>query len=141
MSNKMEVDGDINCFIALKDHKDNFRNNTTTRLLNPPKNEIGRISKETLNKINVRQTLNLNQCENTLDIIRWFKFRYASLLFLISKISSLLSNNISYQRHLPSRKNIQISPRKIVTLYSTSLLFSDLEAWAKKDNGIFDVTI
>ena len=51
--NKMEVNGDSNCFSTLKDHKDNFQSNPSTRLLNPAKNEIGRISKEILDKINV----------------------------------------------------------------------------------------
>ena len=32
-------------FITLKDHKDNFQNKPTCRLINPAKSEIGRISK------------------------------------------------------------------------------------------------
>ena len=34
------------------DHKENFQNNLTVRLINPAKNEIGRIRKVILDKIN-----------------------------------------------------------------------------------------
>ena len=33
-------------FISLKDHKENFANNPTCRLINPTKSEIGRVSKQ-----------------------------------------------------------------------------------------------
>ena len=35
-------------FIMLKDHKDNFANRRTCRLINPSKTEVGRISKQIL---------------------------------------------------------------------------------------------
>ena len=38
-------------FITLKDHKDNFANRPTCRLINPSKTEIGRISKQILEEI------------------------------------------------------------------------------------------
>ena len=46
---KVEVNGTVKCFITLKDHKANLtilQNHPTTRLINPAKNEIGRISKQ-----------------------------------------------------------------------------------------------
>ena len=39
-------------FFTLKDHKENFQNNSTIRLINPAKNEIGRFSTVILDKIN-----------------------------------------------------------------------------------------
>ena len=50
---RMFVNGKQNCFITLKDHKPNFKNNPTVRFLNPAKNELCRISKTILDKINV----------------------------------------------------------------------------------------
>ena len=44
----MEKNGTGNCFITLKDHKENFANKPTVRLINPAKNEIGRLSKSIL---------------------------------------------------------------------------------------------
>ena len=47
---KVEVNSTVNCFITLKDHKVNFLNHYTTRLINPAKNEIGRINKQISDK-------------------------------------------------------------------------------------------
>ena len=35
-------------FITLKDHKENFRSNSPSRLINPSKSELGKISKQKL---------------------------------------------------------------------------------------------
>ena len=72
---RMFINGKQNCFIRLKDHKPNSQNNPTVRLLNPAKNELGRISKTILDKINVnlRNSLYLNQQKNTQKVIDWFK--------------------------------------------------------------------
>lgn len=50
-------------FVSLKDHKENFANNPTCRLINPAKCEIGRISKQLLQRVNtdVRNKTSLNQ--------------------------------------------------------------------------------
>ena len=49
---RMQGNGENNCFISLKDHKENFQNNPTVRLINPAKNELGKISKVILDSIN-----------------------------------------------------------------------------------------
>ena len=68
---RIEINGTSNCFITLKDHKENFVNHPTTRLINPAKNEIGRISKPILDKINICLCvkLQLNEWKNTTDVI------------------------------------------------------------------------
>ena len=43
--NRMLTNGKNEAFITLKDHKPNFQNNPKVRLINPAKNELGRISK------------------------------------------------------------------------------------------------
>ena len=50
-------------------------NHPTVRLINPSKNELGRISKLILDKINkkISQKFELNQWENTDVVIDWFK--------------------------------------------------------------------
>ena len=59
---------------TLKDHKDNFANNPQVRLINPVKNELGRISKFILDKINlaIREHFSFNQWKNTQNVIDWF---------------------------------------------------------------------
>ena len=42
---KIQVNSKEECFITLKNHKPNFENNATAKLINPAKNEIGRVSK------------------------------------------------------------------------------------------------
>ena len=72
---RMEINSENNCFFTLKDHKPNFNNNPTTRLINPAKNELGRLSKVILQNLNtkLRNNLKLNQWKNTKDVIHWFK--------------------------------------------------------------------
>ena len=67
--------GENNSFKTLNDHKENFINNPTVRLINPAKNKFGRISKAILNTANenIREALTLNQWRNTDTVINWFK--------------------------------------------------------------------
>ena len=50
--NRMLTNSKNECFITLKDHKPNFKNNSNVTLINPTKNVIGRIGKNILAKIN-----------------------------------------------------------------------------------------
>ena len=58
MATKLGIDDRVvttankNAFITLKDHKPNFVNKPTCRLINRSKSEIGKISKEILDRIN-----------------------------------------------------------------------------------------
>ena len=72
---RMLVDGKQKYFITSKDHNPNFQNNPIVRLLNPSKNELGRIRQTILDKINVilRYSLYLNQWKNTQEVIDWYK--------------------------------------------------------------------
>ena len=68
---KAVVNGTANCFITLKDHKANFLNHPTTRLMNPAKNEIGRISKQILDQMKSKlcEILKANEWKNTVSVI------------------------------------------------------------------------
>ena len=69
--NRLEINGEKNSFITLKNLKENFNNNPTVRLINPGKNELGRCSKailDTANK-NIREAIGLNQWRNTDTVI------------------------------------------------------------------------
>ena len=69
------INDENNCFITLKDHKENFQNNPSVRLINPAKNELGSLSKFIRQAVNkdLMNKLNLNQWKNTEDVIDWFK--------------------------------------------------------------------
>ena len=72
--NRMLTNGKNECSFTLKDHKTNFKNNPKVRVINPAKNEIGRISKNILDKINhqLRNSLRINQWKDTSQVIEWF---------------------------------------------------------------------
>ena len=48
---RMHVNAESNCFITIKDHKENFLNHPKVRLIDPAENELGRISKTILDKV------------------------------------------------------------------------------------------
>ena len=62
-------------YITVKDHKVGFPHKLSFRLINPSKSDIGKISKNLLDKINKILILNtnVNQWKNTRTIIDWFK--------------------------------------------------------------------
>ena len=72
---RIQINGTCNSIISLKDHKDNFLNPPTTRLLNPADNEIGRIRKHILENINATSSdeIKVNGWKKTESVINWFK--------------------------------------------------------------------
>lgn len=137
-------------FITLKDHKDNFQNRPTCRLINPAKSEIGRISKEILEKINttVRQKTSLNQWKNSLSVINWFssiqhKNQHTFAVFDIENFypsitEKLLTDAINFAKQFTTITDRDID---IVMHSRKSLLFDKDTAWIKKNNSTFDVTM
>ena len=61
----------------MKDHKENFRNNSKCRLINHTKSEVGLVSKCYLSNIiadvSQKKKKKVNQWRNTLTVIDWFK--------------------------------------------------------------------
>ena len=151
IDNRTERMAKQQAFITLKDHKDNFANHPTCRLINPTKSELGKVSKQILDRINseIREKTKLNQWKNTKDVTNWFtnipdkkKHSFASFdinSFYPSITESLLSKAISF-----AKKYVTISDRDtdIITHCRKSLLFDNETAWTKKDqNNMFDVTM
>ena len=64
-----------NTYITVKDHKEEFPEKPSFRLINPSKSEIGKISKIIVDKVNkvVIEPTKLNQWKNTNIVIEWFK--------------------------------------------------------------------
>ena len=75
LDNRVEVSASRNSFITLDDHKPDFINNPTCRLINPSKSEIGIISKNILDHINkeIIQATKVNLWKNTNNTIESFK--------------------------------------------------------------------
>ena len=52
LADRINTTAQREAFITLKDHKPNFQNNPSCHLINPSKSEIGKISKNILDRVN-----------------------------------------------------------------------------------------
>ena len=91
-------------FITLKDHKPNFANNPTCRLINPAKSEIGKISKQILDRINktIVNHFHLNQWKNTKAVLNWFngvqqKEKHSFIAFDVVELSLYFNESTEYR--------------------------------------------
>ena len=127
-----------------------FRSNPKFRLLNPAKTELGKLSKNILERINnkLRSSLNLNQWKNSFEVIQWFKniknknsctFTTFDIdEFYPSITQKLLSDAINFAS---SHTNISQNEKEVILHCRKSLLFSDNDHWVKNDDNNFDVTM
>ena len=156
VAEKLELDDRIytlarqEAFITLKDHKDNFADNPKTRLLNPAKSEIGKVSKEILTKVvtTLRMKTNLNSWKNTPSVIDWFKnlqnkkklsfIEFDVCDYYPSITKEVLVNALNY-----AKKFVKISNQDMDIILQTKsgLLFNNKQAWNKKGSESFDVTM
>ena len=131
--NRIETNGENNCFFTLKDHKDNFGNNPQVRLINPAKNELGRISKVILDKMNlaIRQHFSFNQWKNTQNVIDWFneipdKKVHKFVVFDIKEFYPSIKEQLLKQilDFASSYINIPKNDKKIINHAIKSMLFN-----------------
>ena len=137
-------------FITLNDHKENFDNNPTCRLINTAKSELNKVSKIFLDRINkdIRTAINVNQWRNSSSIISWFnsikeKNKYSFLTFDIVRFYSsifetLLDKAVSWANNITT---IDDNHKTIIKHAHKSLLFNDDQQWVKKNARTFDVTM
>ena len=139
---------DRECFISLKDHKNDFTNSPSCRLLNPTKCEIGRISHQILSRIVtiVRSKTYINQWKNVYSCIGWFEnlqnkknssFIVFDIVSFYPTISQeLLELALDWAREFidisEEEKNIILESRKSHVVFGGS-------HWTKKKSPGFDV--
>ena len=137
------------CFITIKDHKDDFRSNPKYRLLNPTKSNLGKISKSILQKVNkkIRDKLNLNQWRNSSQVIEWFnnidqKSQYSFTTFDIKEFYPSIKEELLQKSIRFAKRHTVITKIEEETIFHCrkSLLYHDGEPWQKKE-GSFDVTM
>ena len=157
LGDRIEIYSENTAFVTLKDHKEHFERDRPCRLINPAKNEIGKISKQLLQKINkeLRETTGLTQWQSTKAALDWFKnipnkkqkrfmqFDIDSFYPSISK--ELLKKSLDWASSQLATP-ITEQTKKIIYHSRKSLLFTkDPHSkvnipWRKKD-GLFDVTM
>ena len=137
-------------FITLKDHKPNFTNKPTCRLINPTKSEIGKVSKGILDRINsnITKTRNFNQWKNTASVINWFKSsqnhqRSSFICFDIENFYPSISQDLLNKAldFASNYDNITADERNIIIHAKSSILIHKNQPWQKKGNTTFDVTM
>ena len=130
-----------NSFITLKDNSNDFLNHSTTRLLNPAKNVIGRINKDILWKVNttLSKKLNANEWKNTGNVINWFKnisnkHLYKLSLFDIKDFYPSINDKLQWEAIRFAKCHIPITINDIEAIFhaSKSLLSYKDEPWVKK---------
>ena len=149
LENKMQAYTNTQCFITYKDHKENAVTRPTFRLINPAKTDLGKVSKDILDKINkaIRTTTKLNQWRNTQAVLTWFKgleseknmsfFKFDIQAFYPSISPELLTNALEFAR---SKCEICDNDFNIIMQCRKTFLFNNGEPWVKKgEKENFDV--
>ena len=137
---RVDVNAESNCFITIKYHKENFLNHPKVRLINPAKNELGRISKTILEKT--------NQCKNTVSAIKWInslnnKDLMKFVMFDIKDFCPSITQDLLNKALNFASECIYISKSDIDVIHHErkSLLFDGSQTWIKKQGGLFDVSM
>ena len=120
-------------------------------MINPSKNEVGRVSKTYLNDIipDVSRKTEVNQWRNSAAVINWFKnlsdkhkrkfIKFDIAEFYPSILENLLNKSIAYAK---SFTKIEDNAINAIKLARKSLLFNKDGTWVKKgDYTLFDVTM
>ena len=137
-------------FISLKDHKPNFKNKPTSRLINPTKPELGKVSKRLLAKIVgiVRRESGLKQWKNTQELLAFYnglpdKQKSSFIKFDICAFYPAISEQLLRKSIDHAAKYTQISDDQKEILFHTSksYLIHKGEAWTKKSDSLFDVAM
>ena len=156
IANKLEIADRVyttskrEAFITLKDHKPNYINNPTFRLINPTKQELGKVSKQKLEKIVsvVKEKSGLQLWKNTDSVITWFKnlpnkkqlkfIQFDICDFYATISEELIGKSIEFAENYTT---ISDDDKKIFYQTKKSFLFNNNQPWKKKQNSDCDVTM
>ena len=139
-------------FITIKDHKPGFPGKQDFRLLNPAKNNMGKVSKQILRRIvnDVKKKTTYNQWINTNDVINWFnkQTNKANLRFMKFDVESFypsITEELFNEAINWARKHATISSaeHKIIFQTKESYLFlhNHKQPWKKRTETNFDITM
>lgn len=137
-------------YVTLKDHKTNFTNNPTCRLINPAKTELGKISKVILEGINskVNAQLQLNQWRNTSMVLQWFnnidnKAQHTFITFDVVDFYPSISTDLlcAALEFAHQYTTVTDEDKRIILHTKQSYLFKAGEPWGKSPANLFDITM
>ena len=129
--------------------EEDYRTNPKYRLLNPTKKQLGKISKQILQKINktLRSKLNINQWQNSSEFIDWLKNikqkrSHTSTVFDIQEFYPSVAEKLLKDDLAFAQRYVEIKQNELDLFFHTrkSLLYCKDKSWIKKEgNGEFDV--
>ena len=101
ISDRVEVMAKSEAYVTLKDHKPDFVNSPSYRLLNPNKGNMGKVSKDILQSMNdrLRELTKYSQWKSSAEVIKWFdeiknKERASFIQFDIDKFYPSISEDL-----------------------------------------------
>ena len=128
-------------YITIKDHKEDFPNKISCRLINSSKFDIGKINKTILDKIITKIVFltNVNQWKNSTSVTEWYKTipnknQYRFVMFDIESFYpsislELFNETLNFVKNLTDISETDVS---IVMQARKTLLFNDSKPWLKK---------
>ena len=148
LADRMEVYTDANANFLVKDHKENWPSKVSVRLINPSKTDLGRVSKQLLQELNLNlnQVIQQNQWRNSASVLDWFEnlkdkklstfVKFDVVSFYPSITMELLSRALAFAR---SHVFISKEDMDIILHSRRSFLFHGKDVWVKKAQPDFDV--
>ena len=143
LDDRMKKLQETESYITIKDHKPNFPARPTFRLINPSKTDLGRVSKQLLDRINkdLQNEMKVNQWKNTHSVIDWFKEikHKESCRFLQFDIESFypsITKELFIKAVDHAKKHVRITNKEIDIILQSrkTLLFHHSKPWSKRDN-------
>ena len=135
-------------YILIKEHKPNFENKLPTRLINPSKTELGRISKRIIQNI-VKSVKKANHCNlwwNLYETIEWFrriknKSKATFIQFDIIDFYPSITKNLQIDSINYARKYIDINNEQyeIILACRKTVIKNNDSTWVKNELDNFDV--
>ena len=150
IDDRVDITAKKEAFITLKDHKPNFANKPTCTLINPTKSEIGKISKQILDRINkkVVAATKINQWKNTSSVIKWFnsiddRDKHNFICFDIVEFYPSISQDLLIKAldFASIYDKITAEEGNIIIQAKNSLLTNKQQQWQKKSSSTFDDTM
>ena len=149
IDDRVDATANKDAFITLKDHKPNFANKPTCQLINPTKSEIGKISKEILDRINskITRASKFNQWKNSTSVIKWFKAienkqQHSFICFDIVEFYPSINQDLLNRalNFASAYDNITSDERNIIHA-KNAILVHKQHTWQKKGDTTFHVTM
>ena len=153
IEDRMECHSESNAFLTIKDHKEGFPNSIKCRVINPASNNLGKISKRILDKINnvCRDATKVNQWKSTQDVLQWFTHVHSNnptkekarlLQFDICEFYPSISEELLRESLVFAKNHASIEEEEVNLIMACrkSVLFNSGNVWTKKDKD-FDMTM